>query len=163
MSDLKLSTYVGGLGDYDQGTHLLIGEDKFRGRHRCKFFCYVCVTGLTVMTWTVTAVMTAMKHACFLRDPRTDVVVGEPRHDLPIVPRLKLFLPQEFNRVGVPSTTFNRSGQLTVLLDRNSSSLTRGRCTSCSDATGSSKLLRCTRTKKSRFQRSTGLPIRQVE
>jgi len=75
-----MSTYVGGLGDYDQGTHLLIGEDKFRGRHR------------------FTAVMTAMKHACFLRDPRTDVVVGEPRADLPIVPRLKLFLPQELNR-----------------------------------------------------------------
>ena len=36
VSDMKHSTYVGGLGDYDQGTHLLIGEDKFRGRHRCE-------------------------------------------------------------------------------------------------------------------------------
>jgi len=42
-SDLKYSTYVGGLGDYDQGTHLLIGEDKFRGRHRCMFFSLSCL------------------------------------------------------------------------------------------------------------------------
>ncbi|KAG9103235.1 hypothetical protein FRC06_011657, partial [Ceratobasidium sp. 370] len=70
-----MGTYVGGLG-----THLLIGEDRFRGRHR------------------FTAVMTSMKHMCFLRDPRTEIVVGEPRADLPIVPRLKAFLPQEFNR-----------------------------------------------------------------
>ncbi|KAF5368095.1 hypothetical protein D9758_004465 [Tetrapyrgos nigripes] len=75
-----MGTYVGGLGDYDQGTHLLIGEEKFRGRHR------------------FTAVMTSMKHACFLRDPRTEVVVGEPRADLPIVPRLVAYLPQELNR-----------------------------------------------------------------
>ncbi|KIK69355.1 hypothetical protein GYMLUDRAFT_35427 [Collybiopsis luxurians FD-317 M1] len=75
-----MGTYVGGLGDYDQGTHLLIGEEKFRGRHR------------------FTAVMTSMKHACFLRDPRTQIVVGEPRADLPIVPRLIAYLPQELNR-----------------------------------------------------------------
>ncbi|THV00363.1 putative acyltransferase [Dendrothele bispora CBS 962.96] len=75
-----MGTYVGGLGDYDQGTHLLIGEEKFRGRNR------------------FTAVMTSMKHACFLRDPRTEVVVGEPRADLPIVPRLIAYLPQELNR-----------------------------------------------------------------
>ncbi|CAE6503304.1 unnamed protein product [Rhizoctonia solani] len=75
-----MGTYVGGLGDYDQGTHLLIGEERFRGRHR------------------FTAVMTSMKHMCFLRDPRTEIVVGEPRADLPIVPRLKAFLPQELNR-----------------------------------------------------------------
>lgn len=55
--------------------------------------------------------MTGMKHACFLRDPRTEIVVGEPRADLPIVPRLKIFLPQEMNRVSgrftqrVPSNT----------------------------------------------------------
>lgn len=59
---------------------------------------------------SVTAIMTAMKHACFLRDPRTDVVVGEPRSDLPIVPRLKLFLPQELNRVGVSTTRLNVTG-----------------------------------------------------
>lgn len=51
------------------------------------------------MLFLVTAVMTSMKHMCFLRDPRTEIVVGEPRADLPIVPRLKAFLPQEFNRV----------------------------------------------------------------
>ncbi|ESK89732.1 siderophore biosynthesis acetylase [Moniliophthora roreri MCA 2997] len=75
-----MGTYVGGLGDYDQGTHLLIGEEKFRGRQR------------------FTAVMTSLKHACFLRDPRTEVVVGEPRADLPIIPRLIAYLPQELNR-----------------------------------------------------------------
>lgn len=47
----------------------------------------------------VTAIMTSMKHMCFLREPRTDVVVGEPRADLPIIPRLISYLPQEFNRV----------------------------------------------------------------
>jgi N5-hydroxy-L-ornithine N5-transacylase len=35
-----LGTFVGGLGDWDQGTHLLIGEDKFRGKHRCKLMKY---------------------------------------------------------------------------------------------------------------------------
>ncbi|KAK0197491.1 acyl-CoA N-acyltransferase [Armillaria mellea] len=75
-----MGTYVGGLGDYDQGTHLLVGEEKFRGRQR------------------FTAIMTSMKHMCFLREPRTEVVVGEPRADLPIIPRLIAYLPQEFNR-----------------------------------------------------------------
>jgi hypothetical protein len=42
--------------------------------------------------------MTSLKHCCFLRDPRTEIVVGEPRSDLPIIPRLIRFLPQEFNR-----------------------------------------------------------------
>jgi hypothetical protein len=46
--------------------------------------------------------MTSMKHMCFLRDPRTDVVVGEPRADLPIVPKLVRALPQEVNRVRRP-------------------------------------------------------------
>ncbi|KIY43684.1 hypothetical protein FISHEDRAFT_53213 [Fistulina hepatica ATCC 64428] len=75
-----MGTFVGGLGDYDQGTHLLVGEERFRGRQR------------------FTAVMTSMKHACFLREPRTEVVVGEPRADLPIIPRLIAYLPLEFNR-----------------------------------------------------------------
>nr|Q52UT1.1 RecName: Full=Acyltransferase ato1; AltName: Full=Ferrichrome A biosynthesis cluster protein ato1 [Omphalotus olearius]AAX49354.1 putative acyltransferase [Omphalotus olearius] len=75
-----MGTYVGGLGDYDQGIHILIGEEKFRGRHR------------------FTAVMTSLYHACFLREPRTEVVVSEPRADLPIVPRLIAYLPQELNR-----------------------------------------------------------------
>ena len=92
--------------------------------------------------------MTAMKHACFLRDPRTDIVVGEPRYDLPIVPRLKLFLPQEFNRVGVSTTRLNVFGRLITLIGRNSNSRTRERCTLCSGVTGSSKRPRCTRKEK---------------
>ncbi|KAK0476425.1 acyl-CoA N-acyltransferase [Armillaria novae-zelandiae] len=46
----------------------------------------------------VTAIMTSMKHMCFLREPRTEVVVGEPRADLPTILRLIAYLPQEFNR-----------------------------------------------------------------
>ncbi|KZV70246.1 hypothetical protein PENSPDRAFT_631875 [Peniophora sp. CONT] len=75
-----MSTFVGGLGDFDQGTHLLVGEERFRGHTR------------------FAAIMTSMKHMCFLRDPRTDVVVGEPRADLPIIPKLVKALPQEVNR-----------------------------------------------------------------
>ncbi|KAJ9480425.1 Aerobactin siderophore biosynthesis protein, partial [Pseudozyma hubeiensis] len=75
-----MAAFVGGLGDYDQGTHLLIGEEQFRGKHR------------------FTACMVSLKHACFLRDPRTDVVVGEPRYDLDIIPLLATFLPQEFRK-----------------------------------------------------------------
>ena len=30
-----VNSFVGGLGEYDQGTHYLAGEEKFRGRHRC--------------------------------------------------------------------------------------------------------------------------------
>ena len=91
--------------------------------------------------------MTAMKHACFLRDPRTDVVVGEPRSDLSIIPRLKLFLPQELNRVSVPPTAFD-TPRLTALFYRNSSSHIKERYTLCSDAIASSKPLHCTRAKK---------------
>ncbi|KAJ3838413.1 putative acyltransferase [Lentinula raphanica] len=76
----RMGTYVGGLGDYDQGTHLLIGEEKFRGRER------------------FTAVVTSLRHVCFLRDPRTEVVVAEPRADLPIVQLLLAYLPEELNR-----------------------------------------------------------------
>ncbi|KAH8830059.1 acyl-CoA N-acyltransferase [Flagelloscypha sp. PMI_526] len=76
----RVGIFTGGLGDWDQGTHLLVGNDDFRGRIR------------------FTAIMTALKHFCFLRDPRTDIVVGEPRYDLGIIPRLASYLPQEFNR-----------------------------------------------------------------
>ncbi|KAJ3985382.1 putative acyltransferase [Lentinula detonsa] len=75
-----MGTYVGGLGNYDQSTHLLIGEEKFRGRHR------------------FTAIVTSLRHACFLRDPRTEIVVAEPRADLPIVQQLIAYLPEELNR-----------------------------------------------------------------
>ncbi|KAF8333032.1 acyl-CoA N-acyltransferase [Cantharellus anzutake] len=67
-------------GVWDQGTHYLVGEEKFRGRRR------------------FTAVMVSLKHLCFLRDPRTNIVMGEPRFDLPIIPLLATYLPQEFNR-----------------------------------------------------------------
>jgi hypothetical protein len=56
--------------------------------------------------------MTSLKHTCFLRDPRTDVVIGEPRFDLPIVPRLIAFLPQEFNRVSRPTLFTQCTNQL---------------------------------------------------
>ncbi|SJX61516.1 related to N6-hydroxylysine acetyl transferase [Sporisorium reilianum f. sp. reilianum] len=75
-----MAAFVGGLGNYDQGTHLLIGEEAFRGKHR------------------FTACMVSLKHACFLRDPRTEVVVGEPRYDLDIIPLLATFLPQEIRK-----------------------------------------------------------------
>lgn len=75
-----MAPFVGNLGDWDQATHLLIGEEKFRGKHR------------------FTACMVSLKHACFLRDPRTDIVLGEPRYDLPIIPLLATFLPQDFRR-----------------------------------------------------------------
>ena len=90
--------------------------------------------------------MTSSKHACFLREPRTDVVVGEPRYDLPVVQMLKVFLPQEMNRVGVSITRSSAFSSLTISFDRNSSSHTRDQRISCLDATASSKRLHCTRT-----------------
>ncbi|UZJ53871.1 hypothetical protein CBS101457_003191 [Exobasidium rhododendri] len=72
-----VAAFVGGLDDYDQGTHSLVGEDKFRGKHR---FAHM---------------MLSMKHFCFLREPRTQVVIGEPRTDLHVVQLLKAYVPQE--------------------------------------------------------------------
>lgn len=72
-----MAAFVGGCDEFDQGTHLLIGEEKFRGRFR------------------FASIMVSMKHMCFLRDPRTNVVIGEPRYDLPIIPLLKAYLPQD--------------------------------------------------------------------
>ena len=88
--------------------------------------------------------MTAMKHMCFLRDPRTEVVVGEPRYDLPIIPRLIAYLPQEFNRVC--HLSLDRKCLLT-LCARNSRCLTSGQCTSSCAANDSSKRQFCTRKK----------------
>lgn len=65
-----------GVGDWDQGTHSLVGEEKFRGGRR------------------YAAYITSLKHFCFLREPRTDIVVGEPRYDLAVIPLLKTYLPQ---------------------------------------------------------------------
>lgn len=70
------AAYVGGRGNFDSGTHFLIGEERFRGKHR------------------FATVITSVKHLCFLRDPRTDIVIGEPRYDLNIIPLLQEYLPQ---------------------------------------------------------------------
>ena len=47
--------------DYDRGYHVLVGEERFRGPHRAR-------------TW-----MGSLVHLIFLLDPRTQLVVGEPR------------------------------------------------------------------------------------
>ncbi|MFE1599078.1 GNAT family N-acetyltransferase [Methylobacterium sp. ID0610] len=49
--------------DYDRGWHVLIGEERFRGRPY------------------VSAWLPSLMHALFLDDPRTDRIVGEPRAD----------------------------------------------------------------------------------
>ncbi|GAB7353771.1 hypothetical protein MBLNU459_g4160t2 [Dothideomycetes sp. NU459] len=60
----RLGTYLGGnVGDYDRGLHVLVGEQKFRGPHRIK-------------VW-----LSALVHACFLADSRTETVMLEPRVD----------------------------------------------------------------------------------
>ena len=75
-----MNAFVGGMGDYDQGTHSFVGEEKFRGRYR---FAHN---------------MISLKHFCFLREFRTDKVVGEPRYDLAIIPLLAAYLPQSFRK-----------------------------------------------------------------
>lgn len=65
------------IGEFDQNSHVLVGEEKFRGGKRYQ------------------AVATSIKHLCFLRDSRTQQVIAEPRFDLPSVPIQARFLPQE--------------------------------------------------------------------
>ncbi|KAK2612252.1 hypothetical protein QQS21_001678 [Conoideocrella luteorostrata] len=65
------------VGEHDQNTHFLVGEEKFRGRKR-----YQAANG-------------SMKHLAFLRDPRTKQIVGEPQHDQVSIKLQEKFLPIE--------------------------------------------------------------------
>ncbi|PWN30901.1 hypothetical protein BDZ90DRAFT_229891 [Jaminaea rosea] len=65
------------IGPWDQGVHMLTGEEWARGRHR-----FVATT-------------VNLRHFCFLREPRTDVVVSEPRYDLGIVSLHRAYSPVE--------------------------------------------------------------------
>jgi hypothetical protein len=65
------------VGEHDQNSHILVGEEHFRGGKRYE------------------AVATSIKHCCFLRDPRTKQVIAEPRFDLAHVHIQNKYLPQE--------------------------------------------------------------------
>ncbi|PHH91315.1 hypothetical protein CDD83_963 [Cordyceps sp. RAO-2017] len=65
------------VGEHDQNSHIVVGEERFRGGKRYQ------------------AVATSIKHCCFLRDPRTMQVIAEPRFDLAHVQIQSRFLPQE--------------------------------------------------------------------
>ncbi|TQV94143.1 siderophore biosynthesis [Cordyceps javanica] len=65
------------IGDYDQNSHIIQGEERFRGGARYQ------------------AVATSIKHCCFLRDPRTEQILAEPRHDLAHVHIQSKYLPQD--------------------------------------------------------------------
>ncbi|KAF4463476.1 lysine N-acyltransferase [Fusarium albosuccineum] len=65
------------VGEHDQNSHILVGEEHFRGGKRYE------------------AVATSIKHCCFLRDPRTKQVIAEPRFDLSHVAIQSKYLPQE--------------------------------------------------------------------
>jgi hypothetical protein len=60
----RLAQFLGGAcDDWDRGLHVLVGEQEFRGPHRFK-------------VW-----INALVHYCWLADPRTNVVMLEPRVD----------------------------------------------------------------------------------
>ncbi|OAQ61394.1 siderophore biosynthesis [Pochonia chlamydosporia 170] len=65
------------VGEHDQNTHFLVGEEKFRGAKR-----YQAANG-------------SMKHLAFLRDPRTKQIIGEPQYDQISVKLQQRFLPIE--------------------------------------------------------------------
>ncbi|KAK0751379.1 acyl-CoA N-acyltransferase [Schizothecium vesticola] len=69
------------VGEHDQNSHILVGEERFRGGKRYQ------------------AVATSIKHCCFLRDPRTGQVIAEPQYDLSHVAIQTKYLPQERKRV----------------------------------------------------------------
>jgi len=59
-----LGKYLGGeVNDWDRGIHCLVGEQEFRGPHRVKIW------------------LSALVHACWLADLRTNNVMLEPRID----------------------------------------------------------------------------------
>lgn len=65
------------VGEHDQNSHILVGEERFRGGKRYQ------------------AEATSIKHCCFLRDPRTKQVIAEPQFDLAHVHIQSKYLPQE--------------------------------------------------------------------
>jgi hypothetical protein len=65
------------VGEHDQNSHILVGEEHLRGGKRYQ------------------AVATSIKHCCFLREPRTKQVIAEPQFDLAHVHIQSKYLPQE--------------------------------------------------------------------
>lgn len=65
------------VGEHDQNTHFLVGEEKFRGGKR-----YQAAYG-------------SIKHLAFLRDPRTKQIIGEPRYDQANIHIQSRFIPLE--------------------------------------------------------------------
>ncbi|KAK0617467.1 acyl-CoA N-acyltransferase [Immersiella caudata] len=69
------------VGEHDQNSHILVGEERFRGGKRYQ------------------AVATSIKHCCFLREPRTAQIIAEPQFDLSHVAIQSKYLPQERKKV----------------------------------------------------------------
>ena len=65
------------VGEFDQNTHFLVGEEKFRGGKRYQ------------------AANTSMKHYAFLRDVRTKQMIGEPQIGLATLQIQERFIPME--------------------------------------------------------------------
>jgi hypothetical protein len=65
------------IGEHDQNTHFLVGEERFRGGKR-----YQAANG-------------SIKHLAFLRDSRTKQIIGEPQHDQANVKIQERFIPLE--------------------------------------------------------------------
>ncbi|CAK7215092.1 hypothetical protein SCUCBS95973_002361 [Sporothrix curviconia] len=65
------------VGEFDQNTHFLVGEEKFRGGKRYQ------------------AANLSMKHYAFLRDARTKQMIGEPQVGLSTLAIQERFIPME--------------------------------------------------------------------